>query len=579
MKTTVSNRCRSCIAVCLAGFVAVSMVLAVQAGRAADGNRITRRRSNDQHTRGPARKPGERKWKLPLPGGVPTSPALLAARYRIYVVTGDGRLVAITDTGSQGHIQWSAPSGGPSAPPHVARPEVSLHTSPVVARNGAARDGTAFVAGSVRSPQGFQKRHWVYSVSASGNVETPREYEEPVTFEPTVPDHLNCVFVVSGRWVEIVCPWHKEINKVRLPEIRALTTPVSIGPGGPSGALCVGAVAERTNLVVFVYLHNIFKPIFIPIGDRPTSGPSFANDGTIYVGAADGKLYALDGAGGTVRWAYQTGGPIHSSPAVGPDGTVYVGSDDGKVHALDPSGHVKWTRATKGLVRSSPAVGDNGVIYVGSDDGNVYAIYSDGRLKWIHSTKARVRSSPVIHNDGTIYVGSDDGCLYALASSSTGLAKSAWPCYRHDERHTGSVSLPLRRDRTGAGHRGRSWSRFRFEQIRPNRPVRLRPSARLEQAKPIRPSDPWRPPAEWEWPRPFKETPDRADRPRPFFERDRAAGVAKRFRRDKHHLLRPSRGGAPKHRQPMQNKGTAPRKPNQGKDKSVRGIKPHLGSR
>ncbi len=42
-----------------------------------------------------------------------------------------------------------------------------------------------------------------------------------------------------------------------------------------------------------------------------------------------------EGPGGDVKWSYPTGGPVHSSPAIGEDGTVYIGSDDYKVYALD----------------------------------------------------------------------------------------------------------------------------------------------------------------------------------------------------------------------------------------------------
>ena len=37
---------------------------------------------------------------------------------------------------------------------------------------------------------------------------------------------------------------------------------------------------------------------------------------------------------GDVRWTYKTGGTVFSSPAIGPDGTVYVGSADGRLYAF-----------------------------------------------------------------------------------------------------------------------------------------------------------------------------------------------------------------------------------------------------
>jgi len=38
---------------------------------------------------------------------------------------------------------------------------------------------------------------------------------------------------------------------------------------------------------------------------------------------------------GEKLWEFQTGAEVYSSPAIGQDGTVYVGSGDGKVYALN----------------------------------------------------------------------------------------------------------------------------------------------------------------------------------------------------------------------------------------------------
>jgi outer membrane protein assembly factor BamB len=56
----------------------------------------------------------------------------------------------------------------------------------------------------------------------------------------------------------------------------------------------------------------------------------------VYVGSADGFLYALDAITGTQHWSY----PITtvyssvSSPTVA-NGMVYIGSHDGFLYALD----------------------------------------------------------------------------------------------------------------------------------------------------------------------------------------------------------------------------------------------------
>ena len=57
----------------------------------------------------------------------------------------------------------------------------------------------------------------------------------------------------------------------------------------------------------------------------------------MYVGSGDKNVYALNGATGSMKREFLTGGGVGSSPAIGSDGTVYVGSGDGKVYAIDSS--------------------------------------------------------------------------------------------------------------------------------------------------------------------------------------------------------------------------------------------------
>jgi outer membrane protein assembly factor BamB len=154
------------------------------------------------------------------------------------------------------------------------------------------------------------------------------------------------------------------------------------------------------------------------IADRVEASPVIGPDGTIYIGADDGRVYAINGATGVIRWAVtvQSEG-IDSSAAIGVDGTVYVGAGESVV-ALDPAtGAEKWRFATTGDVESSPTIGPDGTLYVGSDDARVYALDSrTGALKWYFTfpDESDTDSSPALGADGTVYIGSDKGTLYAL---------------------------------------------------------------------------------------------------------------------------------------------------------------------
>ena len=85
--------------------------------------------------------------------------------------------------------------------------------------------------------------------------------------------------------------------------------------------------------------------IFLPPGttsNKQTNKQKSPLDGTVFAGAADGNLYALDGASGALRWTYSTTNGTGTSatgklygPALSVDGsTVYVTCNSGGVHAV-----------------------------------------------------------------------------------------------------------------------------------------------------------------------------------------------------------------------------------------------------
>lgn len=227
------------------------------------------------------------------------------------------------------------------------------------------------------------------------------------------------------------------------------------------------------------------------------SSPAIAEDGTIYIGGGDGRLYALF-PDGKLKWKYTLGGYILSSPAIGMDGTIYVGSgspdsgskrrtfnvntrrvgrpastqteggsgDTGRpastqteggsggtgrpasTHtspapgksgffcAFNPDGTVKWRKKTGGWVASSPLVTPGGNIIVGCNDSHVYCFKSDGDIKWKFKTGSKVFSSPALGDDGTVYLGSEDFYFYAIDSEG----KEKWK-YKADNKFFSSAAV------------------------------------------------------------------------------------------------------------------------------------------
>jgi outer membrane protein assembly factor BamB len=153
--------------------------------------------------------------------------------------------------------------------------------------------------------------------------------------------------------------------------------------------------------------------------DWTYSSPAIAENGIIYFGCNDGKLYAFY-PNGTLKWTLKlTLGKSMRSPTMGIDGTIYIGSSDHKFYAIYPNGTIKWKYKTNFNIYSSPAIDDNGIIYIGSHDTYLYAFYPNGTVKWKFKAKEEIKSAPAIGDDGTIYVGSWDQNLYALYPNGT----------------------------------------------------------------------------------------------------------------------------------------------------------------
>lgn len=106
-------------------------------------------------------------------------------------------------------------------------------------------------------------------------------------------------------------------------------------------------------------------------------------DGVLFFGSTDGSITALDAGTGRKRWGrfYARGG-FAGTPVV-TNRTVYVGARNGRLYAvLARDGEVRWTFDTAGPVLSSPSL-DRGRLYVASEDMRLYCLSADsGKLVW-----------------------------------------------------------------------------------------------------------------------------------------------------------------------------------------------------
>ncbi len=189
--------------------------------------------------------------------------------------------------------------------------------------------------------------------------------------------------------------------------------------------------------------------------------PAVADDGTVYVGSSDNRLYALFPGDGRVKnpWpfiafadvgtpviaagdtdtiyitagarlfgvsplaeqvsVFAPGAAIRSTPALDEFGALYFGANDDRVYALDSGGttnDILWKYHTGENVSSSPVLGASGDLYIGSERARLYCLRPTGELRWSVPTGRAVRSALSIGADGTIYAGSDDRQMYAISA-------------------------------------------------------------------------------------------------------------------------------------------------------------------
>ncbi len=155
------------------------------------------------------------------------------------------------------------------------------------------------------------------------------------------------------------------------------------------------STAPNTNETLWIY----------DTGSYVSSSPAIV-DGKLYIGAHDGRLYALDAYTGMPLWTYQTLGPIYSSPAVA-YGNVYFLSTDGNIYTLDSiTGALVWS-AVIGPGPwdwSSPALHD-GKLFIAGSTGWVYSYdASTGVLIW-RTFVGGEPNSPITVANGKVYSG------------------------------------------------------------------------------------------------------------------------------------------------------------------------------
>jgi outer membrane protein assembly factor BamB len=142
------------------------------------------------------------------------------------------------------------------------------------------------------------------------------------------------------------------------------------------------------------------------LGASSKCTPTIA-DGTVYVGANDGKLWAINAETGKTLWVVDTGAEILAQPLVVKD-KVIVANGLGLVQAYSLKGEKLWTFSAGDAVYSSPVEVD-GRIAFGCNDGKLYIL--DAAQGTVIATNEdatyAIESKPFVHN-GRVHYGAWD---------------------------------------------------------------------------------------------------------------------------------------------------------------------------
>jgi outer membrane protein assembly factor BamB len=145
-------------------------------------------------------------------------------------------------------------------------------------------------------------------------------------------------------------------------------------------------------------------------------GVPLVKDGKLYVGGYDGDVLYIRIDDGSMSDRFETRGAIAGS-LVADEERLYVGSADGRLYALSLDLREEWSFKTGDKIWSDAVVSD-GVVYIGSADHRLYALEAEsGTEIWHFEADGAIMSTPLVH-EGTVYIGACDRKFYAVEAAT-----------------------------------------------------------------------------------------------------------------------------------------------------------------
>ncbi len=341
------------------------------------------------------------RWKIDLGARLFGAPAVVDGR--VYIGTGDGRLLAIDST--SGRTLWEHRTDGAIlSSPAVAggllffgtadRQMVALEAErggvlwrfdadSVILSSPAVYKGIVYIGDEGANVYALDAvsgaRRWRYNVG--GRVSTG----------PAVNDTVVAVNSSNGRTYLIDV-------KTGKPRLDYLTNRTAGPPTLVEDRLYVSdtagalrAIDWRQRILPFEKAARWFRTQFWAWGafasppaqkgflwasvDREETfvGAPVVAHGRVFTASRSGAVFAFDSESGAPLWSFDVGEVIAASPSVG-GRTLFVGDTGGRLHALDiETGRALWQIDVGAAITSTPVVA-GGAIYVTSESGALIAI-------------------------------------------------------------------------------------------------------------------------------------------------------------------------------------------------------------
>jgi uncharacterized repeat protein (TIGR01451 family) len=234
-------------------------------------------------------------WRFPTGGTVESSP-LVAPDGTIYVGSSDGKLYAVAPDGSE---RWSYDAGA-----------VIGMSSPTLGRDGTLYIGTASGLVAV-APDG--SAHWNYALGDSSDA------------TPTIDSNDSIYIGAQNGELAALDPDGSERWRTNL------GAPITSSPTvGSSGTIYVPA-GDTLYAVSFNGSSVLWSAA---MGDTISSTPLVDGAGKIYIASSDGTL-SMFYPDGTRQTTYSISGAFgYSMPVIDKQGTLYIGALDNELYAL-----------------------------------------------------------------------------------------------------------------------------------------------------------------------------------------------------------------------------------------------------